>query len=51
MTNTKQDNTERPTKEQAKGNLGQKEAQLEKAKDSDLSHMGKKSSKTDRNAS
>ena len=43
MTNTKPDKPERQTKEQTKGNLGQKEAQLEKDKHSDLSHMGKKS--------
>ena len=30
-----------------KGNLGQKEAQLEKDRDFDLSHMGEKSSETD----
>ena len=33
MTDTKQDKPERQTKEQTKGNLGQKEAQLEKDKD------------------
>ena len=51
MTDTKQDKPERQTKEQTKGNLGQKEAQLEKDKDSDLSHMGEKSSETDKNSS
>ena len=50
MTNTKPDKPERH-KEQTKGNLGQKEAQLEKDKDSDLSHMGEKSSETDKNSS
>jgi len=34
--------------EELKGNLGQKEAQLEKEKDSELSHMGKKSSESDK---
>jgi hypothetical protein len=38
MTNTKPSKTERQSNE-LKGNLGQKEAQLEKEKDSDLSHM------------
>ena len=51
MTNTKPDKPERQTKEQTKGNLGQKEAQLEKDKDFDLSHMGEKSSETDKNSS
>jgi hypothetical protein len=32
MTNTKPDKPERQTKEQTKGNLGQKEAQLKKDK-------------------
>jgi hypothetical protein len=39
---------ERQSKEQLKGNLGQKEAQIEKEKSSDLSHMGKKSSEADK---
>ena len=43
MTNTKPDKADRQSKEQLKGNLGQNEARLEKEKDSDLSHMGKKS--------
>ena len=51
MTDTKQDKPERHTKEQTKGNLGQKVAQLEKEKDSDLSHMGEKSKETDKNSS
>jgi hypothetical protein len=51
MTNTKPSKTERQSNEQLKGNLGQKEAQLEKEKDSDLSHMGEKSSKTNKNSS
>jgi hypothetical protein len=42
MTDTKSPKTEQRSKEQ-KGNLGQKEAQLEKEKNSDLSHMGEKS--------
>ena len=46
MANTKPDKAERQSKEQSKGNLGQKEAQLEKEKDSDLSHMGEKSRET-----
>ena len=40
MTDTKPSKTERQSKEQLKGNLGQKEAQIEKEKHSDLSHMG-----------
>jgi len=36
---------ERHSKDQSKGNLGQKEAQIEKEKNSDLSHIGEKSSK------
>jgi hypothetical protein len=44
MTNTKPGKTELQSNEQR--NLGQKEAQLEKEKDSDLSHMGEKSSET-----
>jgi hypothetical protein len=51
MTNTKPSKTERQSNEQLKGNLGQKEAQLEKEKDSDLSHMGEKSSKTNKKSS
>jgi hypothetical protein len=43
MTNTKPSKTERQSKEKLKGNLGQKEARLEKEKDSDLSHMGEES--------
>jgi hypothetical protein len=50
MTNTK-GKAERQSKEQSKGNLGQKEAQLEKEKDSDLSHMGEKSSETTQKSS
>jgi hypothetical protein len=45
MTNVKPNMPERQSKDQSKGNLGQKEAQIEKEKDSDLSHMGEKSSK------
>jgi hypothetical protein len=48
MTNTKPSKMERQSKEQLKGNLGQKEAQLEQEKDTDLSHMGKKSSETNK---
>jgi hypothetical protein len=36
---------ERHSKDQSKGNLGQREAHTEKDKNSDLSHMGDKSSK------
>jgi hypothetical protein len=43
MTKEKPTKPEWQSKGQAKGNLGQKEAQLEKEKDSDLSHMGEKS--------
>ncbi len=48
MTNTKPSKTERQSKEPMKGNLGQKEAQLEKEKDSELSHMGKASSENNK---
>ena len=51
MTNTKLGKTERQATEQTKANLGQKEAQLEKDKDSDLSHMGEKSSETNEKSS
>jgi hypothetical protein len=44
MTNVKPNMPERQSKDQS-SNLGQKEAQIEKEKDSDLSHMGEKSSK------
>jgi hypothetical protein len=47
MTDTKPSETERQSKEQLKGNLGQKEAKIEKQKASDLSHRGEKSSETD----
>ena len=47
MTDTKPSETERQSKEQLKGNLGQKEAKDRKQKASDLSHMGEKSSETD----
>ena len=50
MTNTKPSKTERQSNEQLKGNLGQKEAQLEK-KRIYLSHMGEKSSKTNKKSS
>jgi hypothetical protein len=46
MTETKPGKTERQSKQQLEGNLGQKEAQLEKEKASDLAHLGEKSSKT-----
>ena len=45
MTNTKPSKTEPRSNEQPKGNLGQKEAQLEKEKDFNLSHMGDKANK------
>ena len=48
MTSTKPSKTERQSKEPVKGNLGQKEAQLEKEKDSELSHMGKASSENNK---
>jgi hypothetical protein len=51
MTNTKPGKAERQSKEQSKGNLGQKEAHLEKEKDSDLSHMGEKFSETTQKSS
>jgi hypothetical protein len=51
MTNSKPDKSERQTIEQTKGNLGQKEAQLEKDKKSDLSHMSEKSSDTNKKSS
>jgi len=51
MSNTRPDKTERQTKEQSKANLGQKDAQLEKEKDSALSHMGEKSTETKKRAS
>jgi hypothetical protein len=56
MTNTKPDkpeghSNERHSNEQLKGNLGQKEARLEKEKDSALSHLGEKSSKTKKKSS
>jgi hypothetical protein len=44
MTSEEPKKTEQQSKGQLKGNLGQKEAQLEKEKDSSLSHTGKKSS-------
>ena len=43
MTSEKSPKTEQ-SKGQLKGNLGQKEAQVEKETDADLSHMGEKSS-------
>ena len=49
MTNTKPSKTEPRSNEHSKGNLGQKEAQLEKEKDSNLSHMGEKSTRRIRN--
>ncbi len=48
MTSTKPSKTARQSKEPVKGNLGQKEAQLEKEKDSELSHMGKASSENNK---
>ena len=51
MTNTKPSKTERQATEQTKGHLGQKEARLEKDKDADLSHMGEKSSQTNKKSS
>jgi hypothetical protein len=51
MTNTKPGKTERQSKEQLKGNLGQKEAQLEKEKDVGSSHLGEKSSETNKKSS
>jgi hypothetical protein len=50
MSKTQPDKTERQTEKQSKGNLGQKEAQLEKEKDSTLSHMGEKSTETKKGA-
>ena len=44
MTNAKPNMLERQSKDQSKGNLGQKEAKIKKEKDSDFSHMGEKSS-------
>ena len=46
MANTKTSKSEGNATKQVKGNLGQKEAQLEKEKDADLSRMGEKSSET-----
>jgi hypothetical protein len=51
MANPKASKAERQSKEQLKGNLGQKEAQIEKQKSSDLSHMGKKSGEADKKSS
>jgi hypothetical protein len=44
LTNAKANMPERQSKDQSKGNLGQKEAQIKKEKDSNLSHIGQKSS-------
>jgi hypothetical protein len=43
MSDTQPDKTDRQINEQSKANLGQKDAQLEKEKDSALSHMAEKS--------
>ena len=51
MTNAKPSKTERRSNEQPKVNLGQKEAQLQKEKDFNLSHMGEKSSKANKKSS
>jgi hypothetical protein len=51
MTNAKPTKTDWQSKEQLKGNLGQKEAQIEKEKGSDLSHMGEKSSEANKKSS
>jgi hypothetical protein len=51
MSKTQPDKTERQTEKQSKGNFGQMEAQLEKEKDSDLSHMGEKSRETNQKSS
>ena len=48
MISEKPKKAEKQPKAEGKGNLGQKEAQLEKEKDSELSHMGKKSSQSDK---
>ena len=48
MTSEEPKKTEQQSKGELKGNLGQKEAQHEKAKDSGLSHMGKKSSEANK---
>jgi hypothetical protein len=45
MTNAKPTKTDRQSKEQLKGNLGQKEAQIEREKGSDLSHMERNSAR------
>jgi hypothetical protein len=49
MISAKQDKPERQSKEQLKGNLGQKEAQLEKEKDLELAQMGERASEADKN--
>jgi hypothetical protein len=51
MTRGKPTKPDRQSKDQPKGNLGQKEAQLEKEKDSNLSHMGEKSSEANKKSS
>jgi hypothetical protein len=48
MTSTKPSKTDQQSKGELKGNLGQKEAQLEKEKDTELSHMGEKSSEANK---
>jgi hypothetical protein len=51
MSDTQPDKTDRQINEQSKANLGQKDAQLEKEKDSALSHMGEKLTETKKRAS
>ena len=48
MTNEEPKKSEQQPKGELKGNLGQKEAQQEKEKDSGLSHMGEKSSEANK---